>query len=195
VESRDKLILGISTIFIAAFTALLACGTLLLFFATRNLVKGAEETAQKQLRAYVYVSSIDIIKVDSDTGPETTIVIKNSGQTPAYKATHANVFYWTQFPLKKPVPPIPFDVAGDGGSVFELGPGDSSVKPKRRSPLSAAAIAGLKDGTFILYLYGEIRYTDAFNQPRWTRYKAMLGGPLADRGPNLARTADGNESN
>jgi predicted PurR-regulated permease PerM len=59
-ESHDKLVSGIGSIFLVAFTALLAGSTLFLYLATRNLVEGAENTAQRQLRAYVGVGAEDL---------------------------------------------------------------------------------------------------------------------------------------
>src|SRR5262245_19756779 len=41
---------------LAAFTVILAVATIFLWIATRDLVREAEDTAKRQLRAYVFVS-------------------------------------------------------------------------------------------------------------------------------------------
>ena len=55
-ERRDKAIVAVGTAFIALFTVVLALSTLFLRLATRNLVSGAAETSERQLRAYVTIS-------------------------------------------------------------------------------------------------------------------------------------------
>jgi hypothetical protein len=62
---------------------LLFLATTALFWATWRLVTGAEKTAQRQLRAYVFVESGSITHIDDDEGvPEVYVTIKNFGQTP-----------------------------------------------------------------------------------------------------------------
>jgi len=53
-------LLAAFTALLAAFTALLAVVTALLWWATRDLVRGAEATAKKQLRAYVVTTRGDV---------------------------------------------------------------------------------------------------------------------------------------
>jgi hypothetical protein len=52
---------------IAAFTILLAIVTLFLWWATRGLVRGAEETARRQLRAYVFVEAAGMYNVTTSS--------------------------------------------------------------------------------------------------------------------------------
>jgi hypothetical protein len=53
VEARDKFFTAFGTLVIAGFTVCLAFATVFLYFATRNLVEGADHNAEKQLRPYV----------------------------------------------------------------------------------------------------------------------------------------------
>lgn len=46
----------------------------------------------------------------------------------------------------------------------------------------------------MLYLYGEVNFTDAFGCLRWMTYKFVLGGPDAGQFPGIAPAADGNET-
>jgi hypothetical protein len=87
---------------IAIFTVILGVATWRLWRVTGKLVEGAEETAQRQLRAYVGIDSIELdcpsLKtiqedryVPQTTGPGTAfkdftrVKIRNYGQTPAYQ--------------------------------------------------------------------------------------------------------------
>jgi hypothetical protein len=60
-------------------TAVLALGTLFLWAATKRLVRGSEQTAQRQLCAYIFPDNV----VAASTG-RITASFKNCGQTPAY---------------------------------------------------------------------------------------------------------------
>jgi hypothetical protein len=62
----------------------LAAGTLFLWLATKRLVRGSEKTAERQLRAYVLVSSARVHDFGIERPPKVEVVIKNSGQTPAF---------------------------------------------------------------------------------------------------------------
>jgi hypothetical protein len=63
----------------------LAFATILLWFATRDLVLGAERTARQQLRAYVFVSAAKLnISGRSLESFVVDLIITNTGQTPAF---------------------------------------------------------------------------------------------------------------
>ena len=68
---------------VATFTGLLFVATLLLFWATRNLVNGAEESSKRQLRAYLGIKSQTIRRVGHNEY-QAVITIENTGQTPAH---------------------------------------------------------------------------------------------------------------
>jgi hypothetical protein len=81
----DKLnkLTGILTV---VFTLILALATVLLWQATRDLVRGAEDTAERQLRAYVYIISNDISLMNNPNGSTTVTIkpiLKVFGLTPA----------------------------------------------------------------------------------------------------------------
>lgn len=68
---------------IATFTGFLFLATVLLWWATRNLVKGAERTSERQLRAYLHVKQAQASR-DSEGVLWAKVHIQNYGQTPAY---------------------------------------------------------------------------------------------------------------
>jgi len=61
---------------LAAFTALLAVVTALLWWATRDLVRGAEATAKKQLRAYVVTTRGDVRNFGTSVPVQASMRIK-----------------------------------------------------------------------------------------------------------------------
>jgi hypothetical protein len=56
--------LKVTDTLVAVFTALLFFATLALWLSTRALVRGAEDTAERQLRAYVFLDSIDLPRLN-----------------------------------------------------------------------------------------------------------------------------------
>src|SRR5262249_41919560 len=77
-ERYKSLIDIITTIAVAAFT-----GVLTMF--TVKLWKSGEKHSERELRAYVFVSEVSTRNFMPNARPETEALIKNSGQTPAYK--------------------------------------------------------------------------------------------------------------
>lgn len=73
-------VIALSSLVVAVFTVLLACGTFALYCATQNLVVGAEQTAKQQLRAYVGISKVFIRR--NELG-RLWLNVENFGQTPA----------------------------------------------------------------------------------------------------------------
>jgi hypothetical protein len=95
VETRDRFFTALGTIVIAAFTVCLAFATVFLYLATRQLVEGADRTAEKQLRAYVGLQSMETTIYPFEQGGLVVFAhaeARNFGQTPAYGMTvQANV--------------------------------------------------------------------------------------------------------
>lgn len=78
-------------------TLLLFCATFALYWATRELVRGTEETAERQLRAYV--GTISNIGMSADG---TRLMLDNFGLTPA---TDVKVFSnWKFLPFGQELP-------------------------------------------------------------------------------------------
>lgn len=160
----------------ALFTAVLAVFTILLALYTRRLAVTSEQTAERQLRAYVQV---ELEKIDFSTASTTEIVLlaRNVGQTPAYDVT---VYSWVDF---RPFPQQP-------GGIFEGPPGSESAsksiinggrairnKTGTARPLTKDEAAAIADGRSIrLYIYGRVAYVDAFKKARYTNFCLALSG-------------------
>jgi hypothetical protein len=117
---------------VAIFTGGLFAATIALFLATgalwwstRRLVKGAEETTERQLRAYIYVLPISLNHLDPTSFISFLFLQINVGKTPAYKATQSGVISIENHPLRPnfPFPTLPHT----GRSRMLIGPG---VRPQ-----------------------------------------------------------------
>jgi hypothetical protein len=79
-DFKDEII-AVGTVFIAAFTVILAFATGFLYVATRDLVNDAKDTSRRQLRAYVFLDQIDLPRFDIDDRRRIMIAWKNTGAT------------------------------------------------------------------------------------------------------------------
>jgi hypothetical protein len=81
--------LKITDTMLVAVTLLLFLATLALYFATKRLVQGTDETAKKQLRAYVGIPKIESVFEYADRANLSRVLyhahVENFGQTPALK--------------------------------------------------------------------------------------------------------------
>jgi hypothetical protein len=171
--------------------------TAFLWGSTKRLVSGSEMTAERQLRAYVFVTQVRVIDPDSDN-PSAEIMIKNTGQTPAYKVTVEAAANRENFPpgivIFTPTP------VGPNTTRFVLGPEGTGMKTiPLTTLLNAEVMQGMRDGRAALYLWGEILYTDAFKKsfrkPRFTQFRFMIGGSGGWPSSNLMVVcAEGNDA-
>jgi hypothetical protein len=157
---------------------------------------------RRQLRAYVLPDVASIIDGTMLTPPQPArinipgigMLIKNCGQTPAYK-----VVSWAQIaviPIQNEntalaIPPIQeqfFNTLG-AGSTF-----NKAIWFDR--PLAANEIADIALGTRAVYLYGRIEYRDAFRKHRFSDFRLRYTGqfpPIPNAVLNFSET--GNDAN
>jgi hypothetical protein len=147
---------------------LLIGATLALYVATRQLVIGAEKTAERQLRAYVMIKTVRLEGLKDDGCPRAIVTIKNSGNTPAKNVTHwAQMGFstfpeMTLFPVRDSSRIMPPGAVAPGGKII--------MSTGIDKPLNAPAINAIEKGTHAIYVVGEIRYEDAFGQTRETDF-------------------------
>jgi hypothetical protein len=169
-EDHDEII-AVGTIFIAIFTIILGLFTVNLAGATDKLVKGAEKTAERQLRAYVNVANAKA-KPDGEFFVY-SIEVKNFGQTPAYKVRLRYMIELRDFPATEPfvVPDHPqVSVAVLPPTV----PIHDAFRPTQI--LGTNQRQRLNNGTAAIYVYGLITYEDIFEGARETEFRYMIGG-------------------
>jgi len=208
-------ITALSTVVIAATTIWYAIVSTRSLNAFRRQIRLSEETAERQLRAYVLGETASIFNVANPvpmfpgqtfqptgaeitnpaSGPGVIIQIKNTGQTPAFKVNHWGNICFAGVPLSMGLPaplPQPF--------IFEsvLGPGISSTKLLfMPQPLSTAEVASLRNGTGAVYVYGHIEYEDAFGNARRSSYRLLhhVTGGAIGVSTSLTFADGGNDAN
>jgi hypothetical protein len=157
------------------FTFVLAFATLRLWLATRDLVVDAEDTAERQLRAYVYIGSADTNMKTNPDGTSTftyTPAIKVFGMTPAAWVSPS----WDLqiFPAWSPgkFPKLPLSVTRiDLVAVPSQNPYPLETKSL---VLQATDIASLQEKSTMIVAFGRVTYNDVFGKPRWTDFCTTL---------------------
>lgn len=151
--------------------ALLVLATFFLWWATRDLVKGADRNAQRQLRAYVFPkATVGTVAVGQ---PFTaTVRANNSGQTPAYDMT---MIAGLRFRLATSTDPL--TLAGYNGPLSRCSIGQNEWSENTVSsggPLQQNVLNNIMSGAVHVYLLCEIRYRDAFDFQRQTNSRFRL---------------------
>jgi hypothetical protein len=198
-DAATPALTAVATVAIGIFTRTLYKATTALKSSTDKLWEAGErqlahleDTAQRQLRAYVFITNSGLQNLSAGQIPRASTCIKNSGQTPAYKVRHTQRFALDNFPLMRELPPA---VAEEDFSVTNLGPNCETMKFGDGGRISAETIEALKAGRMALYVYGEIHYIDAFEKAHYTKYRWMTGGMVGfHSGGGLAVCKEGNEA-
>jgi hypothetical protein len=164
---------------IALFTILLVWVTGTLWWATEKLVKGADDNAQRQLRAYIQVQLGGNNNIDLGTGakPEVIIKIRNSGQTPAREVWVRCAVDVLTYPEPKDLPIPELDEIDTSLCIHagsDVGDYRQWIKRGLRAE-EASAIAG--GGSKRLFLYGMVEYRDVFGKDWVTRFRFRTTGP------------------
>jgi type II secretory pathway pseudopilin PulG len=162
----------------------------------------ARDTEKRQLRAYVFLESVQTANTDDRAGnnqyPDlsATIVFKNFGQTPAYNVRHSSSLRFADYPppatvfvYDRETHPIIVDTLGPQGgarNVIRSSEADSMSAIERKQLMKAQTKA--------IYVFGKIDYEDAFGVGRCTSYRFMVGGNSGVLGGDMLRMDSGNEA-
>ncbi len=189
-------IIAVATVFIAVFTIILGLFTISLAASTDKLVRGAERTERRQLRAYVGVHEIETelpnLKTLSYEIPDygqfppnfihkdfITIIIKNYGQTPARSVL--TVVNWQPFFPFGSAAPDDFDYR-DQDLLNTISTAGRSIIDRDNTHFTTVnlnKLIGFRDASnkkCSLYIYGHIDYTDIYDR-RWRREFNYLWEP------------------
>jgi hypothetical protein len=188
--------------FIALFTGILGIATWFLWLSTRRLVRSAEKTAERQLRAYV---GLDTGAVMLDNQLINTMEIggfvqlKNYGLTPAYDFTS-----WMRFRIQPTDEPPPYSKVGTPDSSSMLGPGASVAFNIEYRKILTADLQRIAHEKSTIYCWGRADYRDAFGEPRHFIFRTSKTGKhgtlnFSDREPSqgwpLSPDKNGYEAN
>lgn len=145
-------------------------------------------TTQRQLRAYVFVKTIEIHNVanfidkgkviESNArlsrpynGPMAFLTIMNYGKTPADKMTCWANIYIREYPLNSDLP-----MSQPIGEIY-LQPGGQFHKNLMIiEPLTLEETNQLREGTSAIYVHGKITYTDIFDKSHHTTFRHYHNG-------------------
>jgi hypothetical protein len=136
-------------------------------------VAGAEDTAERQLRAYIYSTHTEPLQTTADGGLGAVITYKNYGQTPA-----SNVQCFATIGLC-PLPLVDDDDLPNyvEASKAPLAPGETINQfPTLPRPLSEADIIGIRSNKLAICISGEVSHLDIFKKKRRTRFRLFSTG-------------------
>jgi hypothetical protein len=167
-----------------AFVVITAIATATAAWYTRKESETAAENGRRQLRAYVFPDQANLIWEGTAKPTLAEIMIKNSGQTPAYRLSTVTAVVLGDFPLQGDlhVPPMP-----DNHTVLPPTASYALSVPMGK-PLTDDQLKAIQKGTQAIYAFGEISYVDAFGECRITRYRFYYSGAGADIGSRAGLT-------
>jgi hypothetical protein len=185
--------LKITDTLLVAFTALLFLATAALWWSTRRLVRGAQRSAERQLRAYVALEGGQVRVINNGTAIEVGVTFKNSGQTPGYQFN-----IWTCFEIHPPdavpfTPAPPVDQRGGGTSI--IGAGQTAGVTIRANLAAQHTLASLRSGQHFVYLWGQVDYVDIFRRRRHFIFRSTTGSQVSADAWNIGPHKMGYEGN
>jgi len=141
-------------------------------------------TSRRELRAYLFAENVAIYPLKEQM-PETengkvgsTLIVKNSGQTPAIAVTH---FCALKIHRQDDEASLDLDKPERSGSLIIPPGGFIHAHRRMGEKLTADDIQGIRNGVLAIYVYGRIDYKDAFGHWRHTNYRlAYAAWPLLE---------------
>ena len=163
------------------FVIITAVATATAAWYTRKEWQSTTDNGRRQLRAYVFPDQANLVWQGTTKPTMADIVIKNSGQTPAYRLSTATAVLVDDNPLKsdRRAPSMP-----DNHTVVPPA-GSYALSVTMDKPLTADQLKAIQKGTQAIYAFGEIAYDDAFGECRVTRYRFFYTGAGADVGSKI----------
>jgi hypothetical protein len=152
----------------------------------------SEDTAKRQLRAYIEVRAVYPRELEDGKPVPVCIELANCGQTPARNIAAMGQVFTGEYPLGPGAPQAPDTLPEDPrGSV---GPDLPVLLIYRTAqPYSSDFQEHLDSGKFGVWIHGVVRYEDIFGRRWHTRFNYVCGGRLAKDFLFFA-DATGNES-
>lgn len=180
-------LLGSADRTIAVATWILALFALLQWRETR-------EAAHAQLRAYVFVRQDENTPLkwsnDKPFHISATLVLENTGQTPAHEVRH-----WSKLGVRNhPTPERAFGREEQPMARGSIGPGRSVLIPLEDLIVTPDEWHALFAGSKRLYTWGEVAYRDAFGRTQTTAFRMVFSGVAGQRHGAAEICDEGNEA-
>jgi hypothetical protein len=155
--------LKVTDTLVTVFTALLFFATLALWLSTRALVRGAEDTAERQLRAYVFLDGINLRRFDISDKTQWNIQIawKNTGGTRTRRFV-AKVSHDLLDLSKQPLETFDFHDELDAQTFHGLIGPNQSVNPPP-IPVADIHVFSAFGDDMALLIWGWAEYQDVFS--------------------------------
>jgi hypothetical protein len=154
-------------------------------------LRDARKSSERQLRAYVFGNGGGISLVAPSSGGIMQIHVdyrfKNFGQTPAYKAST-----WTTMEIFEVNAPVFSQHTGRGN--FAIGPGANFESPLGGT-LNYQELADIRADKKAIFIWGEIKYVDAFGEDRHFRFYDRNGLEIPGKGWPIANSDKSYEAN
>lgn len=165
-DANEPSIVALATIVVAGFAGTLWAATKKMQQSSEQLARMAEDTAQRQSRAYVSGAAEFIFPFDDFHPPRVQLRIHNSGATPANEVRHRIAI------VALPGDGAPITPTDDVFSApFVLFPNaEWRGTIEKKATFDQMSIAALRNGSSRLYCYGDIDYLDVFMHPHRTRF-------------------------
>jgi hypothetical protein len=180
---------AVASAVITGLALLASWGAIWLLWRQNNHMR---DSSERQLRAYICITGGDFRMVNRI--PCAAVVFKNCGQTPAYDVRSWIHLWNEEYPLKVNLP-VPDDEFRMSRNVIGPGSDSTQIVPERGAqPIPDVFSKDVGTEKWTIYVYGEIRYRDAFGKHRYTKYRLIYGGPEGGRGNILCPDVEGNEA-
>lgn len=148
--------------------ATLVAAVIAIYFAASPQLKLSQDTAHRQLQAYVGVVIGSVNNVAEKQKPDVVVVFKNYGQTPATAQYSVAARFVDDVSADLPAEPL-------RPEKFVLFPGNDFSVHFEGDALNAVDIEGLNSGKRPLAIFGRVMYVDAFQKQHQTNFRLLYG--------------------
>jgi hypothetical protein len=176
INAASAVAIAIFTAVLSVFTISLSGSTRIAATATRGSIILAKDTAERQLRAYVFVKGGGIFLHNSQK-IQAQVQLLNSGQTPGY-----DFKTWTGVRIGPPGE----NVFGDRKEWKQdsiIAPTGELNAPSDLLDITQEQIQAIVDKTQTIYVWGEASYRDAFNRIWTFEFRDTGSGPMRTLNP------------
>lgn len=139
----------------------------------------AQNTARRQLRAYMVPASGTLTRLENGAGFILSVAVRNCGATPALNVRSMGETFAAPYPLQEDRPhPVP----GDGHSVTIGGGCEMTCAFRLFTESPELALAAVERGEMGFWIQGTVTYEDIFGEPHATQFRWVMGGRLTGSG-------------
>ena len=181
------------TLWLFGATCILAVVTTGLWWSTGSLVEGAEETAERQLRAYLHLESVKFVTPNDAKGRHYIhAIIKNFGQTPCYKSVLTVECDVCERKPENTIIPLTDKAEVQPNFIFPPGHIHTVTIDRTVEVSGPGRWNALNQEGKSAYVWGRIDYKDAFDKPRFVTFQLHCDFYSAT---NFAFSKVGNDAN